>query len=296
MKRIVSGMTVPCLMMMLALVSVSREPLRAAVADRDWQIVVDHRQTWLKLENDTFFTLASDESNGGGWVYAGSLQGLVPSSVGLYVGNLDGSGESSIAFYEAHQHVWYHGTIVSGQMVLRRVEGENFQVGNGPILYPIDDPAEDSLPGATRAVPHTAKASFPVMAQQHTKLATSRSMDTTITLYADGGMYAVTTVSNGVWLAGYHGKAQVTLWDENGRKIVTYDGPPIGVTGTAFGHPIVTASWQAWLTGDALAAARKASILQMWDPDFNTITRDVRLWLDLVLKLLQPLVPFIPKG
>ena len=127
------------------------------------------------------------------------------------MGDLDGSGGTSVALFEAQQHVWYYGTLASGQqLTFRPVQGDVFHVGDGPTLYAqsgpqpaerlaIDGQADHANAAQDQA---TVQPVFPINVSQYTSLGTSRHMNTTVNIFSDGSLYAVTEVHNGVWLDG----------------------------------------------------------------------------------------------
>jgi hypothetical protein len=267
--------------------------------------VIDGQAAQLKLEGTLFFIASPEEVAQANWTFAGSLDGFEPGRGGLYVGDLDGSGQTSLAFHDARANAWYHGTFYARFITFAKVKGDVFQLGDGPTLFPNEENpkpkggnekiATSSPLTGTASASVTAAPTYPVMVEQFTRLGTSRHMDTTATVFQSGWIYCYTWVHNGVWLSGYHGRAQVVLLDEFKRPIIAFNSPRIGVTGTFFGAADQRVGWQANITGDALAAAREASIYQSWSPDFETVLADFGRWITMVLGIAQPLKSLIGK-
>lgn len=274
--------------------------LFAGDQERVWKATIQGKPAEIRFTAGEFSVCwISEGENVSSCQYAGSLSGLEPTHVGFYVGDLDGAGETSIAFREARQKVWYHGSFTNGALVLRPYMEEAFHLGQGPTLYPMDElvpqqPNENrdanGLKGLRLNAAAQQQSQFPVMARRREKLGASRYMDTTVTLYGDGRLYAVTDTSNGVWLAGYHGQAEVVLLDENRRQIIDCQSPKFGVTGTAFGLPFRRDGWGCDVQGDALLHAREASIRQSWAPEFQTVLNDVARWWKIIMEIAQPLI------
>jgi len=258
--------------------------VEAADQHRTWQMLVDGKQVQLKQENQNLYMATPEEVAEAKWNPAGSLAGFDLGPAGLYVGDLDGSGQTSLAFRDAARAAWYHGLIANGQITFQKVPGEVFQVGSGPTLYPLDDLAAASVKERSALA-----VTQPVMAKQFTRLATSRHMETTVTVFPSGSVYCYTWVHNGVWLTGFHGQAQVVLLDQYKRPIIDFKSPKAGVTGTLWGAPDARFSWQANISGDALAAVREVAVIQYWSPEFDTVLKDAVRWAKLVLELAQPL-------
>lgn len=275
-----------------------------AQAAQTWSFSASNQTGTLAL-HDGIFSIAK---NGDGidnpvWTFAGSIKGFEIGKAGVYVGDLDGSGKTAVAFFEPRQRLWYFGTFSNTSLTFTSVEGEVFHVGEGPYLFPLDLQQVNENPDGRMDVTTSAKfaalvneavPAFPIRAQQYTKLATSRNMTTNVTVFADGLLSAVTQVHNGVWLAGYHGGVQVVLLDGNKKPLMSYAPARIGVTGTAFGSPDVTKGWQVQVTSNLVNATRYIAIYQQWDPDFTTFIRDIDPWLKFIQQLAQVVKLFIP--
>lgn len=275
-------------------------------AEQSWTVNTgDQKRAMLRFLKGDFY-LSNEEDEQPQSTFAGSIVGLEVGKAGLYVGNLDGnsSGATSVAFYDPTVRTWYFGTFSGSQLTFAPVDGEVFHVGEGPTLYPVDGdptdvlsslPAPRSLSQTERLKPLDSAAQsstpiFPIYTHQYTKLATSRNMTTDSWIYPDGSLTGITTAHNGVWLTGYHGGVQVTLFDEYNRPVYSYTAPRLGTTGTAFGAPNATLYWRASVPQNALALARQISIYQYWDPDFTTIINGpVGQWLKFVLPFIQPI-------
>jgi hypothetical protein len=266
-----------------------------------WPCQLENETGVLRYQNGTFYLKLDDmddpaPNSNSTWMIAGVINGYQPGRAGMYVGDLDGTGHTSVAFFDAYQSMWYHGTFSGYQLTFRPVAGEVFHVSDQVFLFPVLDRDETSRPNNDKAAgPHAmanaistgVQPAFPIVAQQYTKLATSRSMKTTLSIFADGFLSAVTQVNNGVWLAGYHGGVQVTLLDGSGRPLWSYAAPRIGVTGTLFGKPNVTVGWTTQVPTNILTSVREIAIFQLWDPDFTTIIRDLTPWLNVIQTLAQ---------
>ena len=195
------------------------------------------------------------------WIYLGSTNGYTVGAPGLYVGRLDGTGRSSIAFFDLSARTWFWGTIdgttLTWTPVNEMVDSQPvFRIGEGPVLFPVlsDTPAVESpsvasarrgnrksssaltaAPSAKITPPsgigaptstgtpsvRAAAVTYPLVGGMYTALARSQHVQTNFMLVGTGDLYGVTRVWEDTWLGGFHTGILVVLYDANHRPLWT---------------------------------------------------------------------------
>jgi hypothetical protein len=247
------------------------------------------------------------------WSFAGSTNGYELGATGFYVSDLDGSGRTSVAFFDPAKSTWLWGTfsgkLLSWTPVGEMVNGKTiFHVGKGPTFYPVDQlkttaqqqPAGETaatLPGQPSAAVTGAVTPivYPAEGVQYTALARSQHVWTHFLLFSDGNVYATTRVKEDTWLGGFHAGVSVAVYSELDKVIPLWrvDIPsPIGVTGTLWGHSDVTVSWQGAVPSQLLPFVRYYAVVQEWSPNWYTAIANASKFADYASSIIKPFTSF----
>ena len=130
----------------------------------------------LQFRGGSLYLSAAAPDYAPDWIYLGSTNGYTLGAPGLYVGRLDGTERSSIAFFDPSARTWFwgriDGTSLTWTPVNELVDGQPvFRIGEGPVLFPVlsETPAVESPSGAS-ASGGNRKSSSPLTAAPSAKI------------------------------------------------------------------------------------------------------------------------------